>query len=115
MTAEQLIDFQTLLEKQLTEVHGNMQEHSNELNAPPANRDFVGADRAQELENQEAEDSILHSEEGLAAKVEHALSRIKNGTYGICEGCNCEIPVARLEAKPSVSLCLSCQEKHENG
>lgn len=40
MTAEQLIDFQTLLEKQLTEVHGNMQEHSNELNAPPASPDF---------------------------------------------------------------------------
>lgn len=115
MTAEQLIDFQNLLEKQLDEVRGNLLEHSNELNAPPASRDFVGADRAQELENQEAEDSILHSEENLAAKVEHALARIENGTYGLCETCNSEIPIVRLEAKPSVSLCLSCQEKHENG
>ena len=115
MTAEQLIDFQNLLEKQFDEVHGNMQEHSNELNAPSASRDFAGVERAQELENQETGDSVLHSEENLATKVEQALARIENGTYGICESCHSEIPVVRLEAKPSVSLCLSCQEKHENG
>ena len=113
MNAEQLSEFKGALEKQLEELRGSLAEHESNLNAPPASRDFAGGDRAQELENQEAEAAIVQSEENLAVKIEYALERVADGTYGICEGCECEIPHARLEAKPSVSLCVSCQEKHE--
>ena len=113
MDSKSLGSFKERLETQLNEVIGKLKEHERVLNQPPSTRDFAGGDRAQELDNKEAESAIVQSEENLIHKIEHALERIKDGSYGICEGCQCEIPLARLEAKPSVSLCVACQEKHE--
>ncbi|HIE03315.1 MAG TPA: TraR/DksA family transcriptional regulator [Candidatus Latescibacteria bacterium] len=50
--------------------------------------------------------------EGLEA-VNQALERIKEGTYGICVRCGREISEERLEAIPTASLCLSCQQELE--
>jgi len=41
------------------------------------------------------------------------LERIKEGTYGICVRCGKEISEERLEAIPTASLCLSCQQELE--
>jgi len=113
MKDPQLTAFRTLLEDQRDEVQKNLDAHEAVLNAPSDNRDFVGADKAQELESRETETALVASEENLLLKINHALERIDSGTYGVCEGCNQEIPLPRLEAKPSVSLCISCQEAHE--
>ena len=115
MKAAQLEKFRDLLKTELAGVQSRLGEHYKVLTTPPSNKDFVGGDRAQELELQEADETIVESEEQLALKIERALAAIENGSYGICEGCGCEIPLPRLEAKPSVSLCISCQEKHEAG
>ncbi len=115
MTDAQLEDFRSALESQGNEVQKNLKGHEAALNTPSDNRDFVGGDKAQELENNETDAALIASEENLLKKIQHALERIEAGTYGICEGCNGEIPLPRLEAKPSVSLCISCQEAHENG
>lgn len=40
---------------------------------------------------------------------EEALSRIQQGSYGTCEGCGGEIPMARLEALPYALKCVGCQ------
>ncbi|MFO0938173.1 MAG: TraR/DksA family transcriptional regulator [Gemmataceae bacterium] len=47
------------------------------------------------------------------AQVERAILRLKQGRYGVCEGCACKIPVARLDAQPTASLCISCQRDVE--
>jgi DnaK suppressor protein len=44
------------------------------------------------------------------AKVEHALEKIENGTYGLCDNCGKPIPPQRLEALPQASLCMNCKE-----
>jgi len=36
---------------------------------------------------------------------------MSEGTYGCCEGCGAEIPVARLEIRPSARYCVPCQER----
>ncbi|MEC5125498.1 TraR/DksA family transcriptional regulator [Verrucomicrobiales bacterium BCK34] len=115
MTEAQLDDFRSILESQRDEVQKNLKAHEATLNTPSDNRDFVGGDKAQELENNETNTALVKSEENLLQKIHHALERIEAGTYGTCEGCNGPIPLPRLEAKPSVSLCISCQEAHENG
>jgi DnaK suppressor protein len=43
--------------------------------------------------------------------VEHALQRMKWGTYGLCENCGRSIPPERLEALPSARLCMECKQK----
>ena len=41
--------------------------------------------------------------------LEEALSRIENGTYGVCIGCTKDIPKERLEAVPHTQLCVPCK------
>ncbi len=43
------------------------------------------------------------------SKIDDAIERIKDGSYGICEGCNKPIPLARLQALPYATLCIKCQ------
>ena len=47
------------------------------------------------------------------SQVERALLRMKQGTYGVCEGCQCKIPVARLNALPYSTTCIKCQREME--
>ena len=45
--------------------------------------------------------------------IETALRRMHAGSFGICEECEEEIPVKRLQALPDATLCLYCQEAME--
>jgi len=67
------------------------------------------ADQTSELEKRVA--LMRHIRERLA-EVEHALVKIEQGTYGLCDCCGKPIPPARLEAIPDASLCLDCKAKH---
>ena len=51
----------------------------------------------------------------LLAKVDLALQRLDEGTYTRCAHCGGDIALARLEAKPAVSLCIHCQELKDRG
>lgn len=49
------------------------------------------------------------------ASIEQALERMREGRYGLCEGCTANIPMARLQALPYATYCIQCQrevEKH---
>jgi DnaK suppressor protein len=46
-------------------------------------------------------------------KVEEALLRIKEGTYGLCLDCGSNIGLKRLEARPTAELCIDCKETAE--
>ena len=52
-------------------------------------------------------------EKFLLAKIDKALARVENGTFGICEKCEEEISVKRLEARPVTTLCIRCKEDQE--
>ncbi len=45
--------------------------------------------------------------------IESALSRIKNGRYGVCMRCGKKIPVERLEAIPYALMCIDCKSREE--
>jgi len=46
-------------------------------------------------------------------RIDSALARINEGSYGQCETCGQEIPAARLQAEPTALRCLQCQERYE--
>ncbi|MDH4099452.1 MAG: RNA polymerase-binding protein DksA [Nitrospirota bacterium] len=52
-------------------------------------------------------------EQMLLKKVDEAIQRIEDGTFGICEGCGEKIPIKRLEARPVTTLCIECKTKQE--
>jgi DnaK suppressor protein len=47
------------------------------------------------------------------AQIERALTKLKNGSYGVCEGCSEKISVARLNALPYTAYCIDCQREAE--
>ena len=55
------------------------------------------------------------NEQHVLRRVEEALKRIEEGTYGKCEGCGKAIRQGRLRALPLVTTCVNCQEKGEAG
>src|SRR5437588_10756067 len=52
-------------------------------------------------------------EKFLLKKIDDAMARIENGTFGICEICEEEISVKRLEARPVTTMCIRCKEEQE--
>ena len=71
--------------------------------------------RADEIAENMVEHQLGFSESKLLEKIEYALEQLDHGTYGICDECKKEINIERLKAKPSVSLCITCQTAKEQG
>jgi DnaK suppressor protein len=46
-------------------------------------------------------------------KIDYALAKIEEGTFGMCESCDEPISIKRLEACPETTLCIRCKEDQE--
>ncbi len=83
----------------------NLQEESQ--NHPDmADRASSESDRALELRTRDRQRKLI-------SKIDAALKRIDDGTYGYCEETGDPIGVARLDARPIATLSLEAQEMHE--
>jgi len=71
------------------------------------------ADRASSETDRAIELRARDRQRKLIAKIDAALQRIEDGTYGYCEETGEPIGVARLEARPIATLSLEAQERHE--
>ena len=49
----------------------------------------------------------------LIRKIQQALERIEDGTFGICEECGEDIPIKRMKARPVTTLCILCKSRLE--
>jgi DnaK suppressor protein len=83
----------------------NLQEESQ--NHPDmADRASSESDRALELRTRDRQRKLI-------GKIDSAMKRIDDGTYGYCEETGDPIGVARLDARPTATLSLEAQELHE--
>jgi len=57
--------------------------------------------------------SLANNARDMLDQIERALSRIDDGTYGVCESCGQAIGKGRLQAFPRATLCVSCKEREE--
>ncbi|HUT14566.1 MAG TPA: TraR/DksA family transcriptional regulator [Thermoguttaceae bacterium] len=70
-------------------------------------------DAALDSVQDEISSQLAEVESRELARIEYALERMRNGHYGTCEGCGCNIPMARLNALPYASYCIKCQREAE--
>jgi DnaK suppressor protein len=70
-------------------------------------------DRASLEGNRNLELRIRDRERKLVTKIDEALGRIADGTYGKCEECDGEIGIERLRARPVTTLCIDCKASQE--
>lgn len=57
--------------------------------------------------------TLKEGESRELAKIVEARNRIREGTFGICEECELEIPIARTQALPYATRCINCQRESE--
>jgi DnaK suppressor protein len=67
------------------------------------------ADFALDSGHEEVTSQMAEVESRELLKIDEAIVRIRDGSYGACEGCDKQIPLARLEALPFATLCIKCQ------
>mgnify|MGYP001015154966 FL=1 len=92
----------------LDEAEKTVSEMTNEkVNFPdPTDRASLESDRNFELR-------IRDRERKLIAKMQEAIKRIDDGTFGVCEACGGPISEKRLMARPVTTLCIECKTKQE--
>ncbi len=71
------------------------------------------ADRASAETDRSLELRTRDRERKLISKIDEALQRIEDGTYGYCEETDEPIAIRRLEARPIATLSIEAQERHE--
>ena len=71
------------------------------------------ADVATDMYDREFNLGLASTEREVLSRIEKALKRIEEKTFGACSECEKSIPLIRLNAIPYVETCLKCQEKIE--
>ncbi len=77
-----------------------------EMYADPADRASAESDRAFILRLRDRDRKLIQ-------KIDQALERIENGSFGICDDCGDDISTARLKARPVTTLCIKCKSRQE--
>lgn len=111
MSCAQLQFFRQLLEKQREQIADNARHTGNNLRAHEEFSD--PADRATQEELHTLELRTRDRERKLQKKINAALRRIDDGEYGFCEETGEPIGLPRLLARPTTTLSLEAQERHE--
>ncbi|HEX2216572.1 MAG TPA: RNA polymerase-binding protein DksA [Xanthobacteraceae bacterium] len=102
---EKLLVWKEDILKEAKETLQHLQDE-NQNHSDLADRASSETDRAIELRARDRQRKLI-------AKIDAALSRIEEGTYGYCEETGEPISIRRLEARPIATLSLEAQERHE--
>ena len=111
--------------KSLLKLKEDLVHDINNMSKNPANQmkdsgDVSGhvlhmADVATDMYDREFSLGLASNERGVLQKIDLALKRIVDKSFGFCVECKKSISAARLNAIPYAETCLKCQEKIENG
>ena len=123
LTAEEIEHFKQMLLEKRQEILSSVQEiedealkksrldASGDLSSMPIHMADLGTDNFQ----QEFSLELMDGERKLLTEIDDALTRIEEGTYGICQGSGKQIPRARLEAQPWARYSVEYAEQMEKG
>jgi DnaK suppressor protein len=102
-----------MLEDRRTEIHEKLRSIRESL--PSALADVKDAEE-QSVNDfvQDMDFALMEMKSETLGKIDEAIQRLEQGTYGTCSECSSEIAEARLKAVPFATLCRDCQEREEN-
>ena len=105
--------FKKLLLQQRDDLLGNARRAlSGDIHVDPD--DFPDEmDTASSEVNLQFTGRLREREQGLISKIDAALEKIAEGSYGECMSCGEDIGVARLKARPVAELCIECKSEQE--
>jgi len=103
---QKLIDWKTEIIKS-----NNNALYNSSLDDNSASADIV--DQASSYTEKNVEMRAINRQIKLISKIDKAIKKIEDGTYGFCEETGEPIGIKRLIARPIAILCIAAQEKHE--
>lgn len=113
MNKTQLKKFKTLLEQKRDDIIRRAQQTLNEdmtldANELPDEMDLASTEYLQSFTFR-----LRGREKSFLRKIQKALVKIEDGSFGLCEECEQPISLKRLEARPEAPLCIKCKEEQE--
>ncbi len=114
MKKKDLDKFRGLLEEERKKILRHLEELSDSSEEGLEAGSGDSADIANIEINQANLQKIGKRESYLLKKIELAVSKIDEGTYGECESCGEEIGIPRLMARPVAQLCIDCKTEQES-
>jgi DnaK suppressor protein len=102
-----------MLESRRREIHAKLRSLREQI---PADAPDVRDAEEQSVDDfvQEVDLALMQMKSDTLRKIDRAILRLEEGTYGRCQECDAEIPAARLRALPFAALCRDCQEEAES-
>jgi len=101
-----------MLEERRTEIHQKLRAIREEI---PSYQDEVRDSEEQSVTDfaQEMDFALMEMKAQTLIRIDEALLKVDQGTYGSCDECEQDIAEARLKAVPFALLCRECQEREE--
>ena len=118
LTAEKIASYREILMDQREKIIGQVENLAKDVasstEATENSKSPINiAENASDSYEQDFAFMSMESEEEILRRIELALRHIRDGTYGVCEDCNEDIPNERLDVLPFATLCLKCQQDNE--
>ena len=113
MRKREWVQYRSLLQHQLAELVGQGEETVRRMVTVDAEEIPDPNDRGTLESEKNWALRLGDRDRKLAAKIEAALERLSNGTFGTCESCGKPIAAARLKARPVTTLCIDCKTEAE--
>ena len=113
MDQKALTKFKKLLLEEKQKVMNNSRRNLDDIKVDvddlPDETDLAASEVSQTLAFK-----LRDRERLLLSKIDEALAKIEEGTFGTCEECEEPIEPKRLEARPVSTLCIACKEREEH-
>lgn len=113
MTPAELEEFRHLLHEQLQSLVGEAKDTVSGMHDAARDTFADPTDRALLESNRNFNLRISDRERKLISKIQEAIARVDEGSFGVCEECGDDIGVSRLKARPVTTLCIECKEDQE--
>jgi len=115
MTVVELQSFKSVLLRQRSELLNNKSDVlKSEAMIGASNRQGDEGDLAVSELNLSLSLRLQERQTQLLQKIDRALGKIEDGSFGLCEQCEEALSVNRLKARPVATLCISCKEEQES-
>ncbi len=112
LSNEELATLKKILDEQLESLISQSRDAVHQLTEIREN-DADPLDLAVTESNRDFTLRLADRERRLVSKIRHALERMNNGEYGVCESCGEPITFGRLMARPVATLCIDCKTEAE--
>ncbi len=91
----------------------NLNQSQRDASGDLSGYSFHMADMATDNFDREFSLDLASAEQTILNRIDEALRKIDDGSYGVCENCNKPISFKRLKAVPYAKLCIKCKENEE--